>query len=111
MINRQTHGPEAGYEQTGAQLYREARTGAARFADALKGPASGAILAAAAITTAVEPATVDVLAPVAVLYGVWVLTRRVILPLRLPVGARRKDYNHPQPGRRRPRTAEGIVYI
>ena len=111
MINRQTHGPEAGYEQTGAQLYREARTGAARFADVLKGPASGAILAAAAITTAVEPATIDVLAPVAVLYGVWVLTRRVILPLRLPAGARRKDYNHPQPGRRRPRMAEGIVYI
>lgn len=111
MIRRQTLGPEIAYERTGAELFREARPMGARVADGLKGPASGVILAAAAIAAAAEPATVDILLPVSLFYGAWVLTRRVILPLRLPKGAMRKDYNHPLPGRRLPRRAEGIVYI
>ena len=111
MIRRETLGPEAEHERTGTQLYRDTRTGRARFIETLKGPASGFILAAAAIGAAAEPATVDVLVPVSILYATWVLTRRVVLPLRLPWGARRKDYNHPQPGRRRPRMSEGVIGI
>ena len=111
MISRQTLGPEVAYERTGAQLYREARPMGARVAGAVKGSASGVILAAAAVTVAAEPATIDLLLPMSLIYATWVLTRRVILPLRLPKAAGRKDYNHPLPGRRRPRMAEGVVYI
>lgn len=111
MIERQTHGPDLGYERTGAQLYRDARPAFIQFYQALKGPASGFILFALTIAIVVEPALIDLVVPPAVLYALWVLTRRVVLPLRLPVGAHRKDYNHPLPGKRRPRMAEGIVYI
>ncbi|HUB47671.1 MAG TPA: conjugal transfer protein TraG, partial [Acetobacteraceae bacterium] len=64
-----------------------------------------------AIGVVAEPASVDLLVPPAFLYAMWVLNRRVVLPLRLPKGARRKDYNHPQRGRRKPRMSEGIVHI
>jgi intracellular multiplication protein IcmO len=111
MIHRETQGPETGYERSGVQLYRDARPMGARIAEGLKGPASGVILVGAAITVGVEPAATDILLPLSMLYALWVLTRRVILPLRLPKGARRKDYNHPLPGKRRPRMAEGINYI
>ena len=111
MMRRQVLGPEAEHERTGAQLYRDPRTGGARFADALKGPASAFILAAAAIGVVAEPASIDLLVPLSMLYATWVLTRRVVLPLRLPWGARSKDYNHPRPGLRKPRMAEGIIAI
>ena len=39
------------------------------------------------------------------------LTRKVILPFRLPWGARRRDHNHPDPENRRPRMAGGIIYL
>jgi hypothetical protein len=91
MISRQTHGPEAAYERSGQQLYREVRSPGARLVEALKGSASGFILAAAAIAVAPEPATIDLVIPLSCLYATWVLTHRVVLPLRLPQGAHRKD--------------------
>lgn len=111
MIRRQTLGPETEYERTGAQLYRDPRTGGARFLAAIKGSASGFILAAAAIGVIAEPASIDLLVPISALYAAWVLTRRVVLPFRLPWRARRLDYNHPLPGQRRPRMSEGIIYL
>jgi intracellular multiplication protein IcmO len=111
MTRRQTLGPETEYERTGAQLYRDPRTGGARFLAVVKGPASGFILAAAAIGVVAEPASIDILVPVSALYAAWVLTRRVVLPFRLPWRARRLDYNHPLPGQRRPRMSEGIIYL
>jgi intracellular multiplication protein IcmO len=111
MMRRQILGPEALHERTGSQLYRDPRTGGARLVDVLKGPASGFILAAAAIGVVAEPASIDVLVPLSMFYATWVLTCRIMLPLRLPSGARRKDYNHPQPGRRKPRISEGIIAI
>jgi intracellular multiplication protein IcmO len=111
MIGRQTRGPDAEHERTGSQLYRDTRTTGARIVATLKGPASGFILAAATIGVVAEPASIDALAPMALVYAAWVLTRRVMLPLRLPKGARRRDYNHPEPGRRKPRMSEGIDHI
>ncbi|HTW68240.1 MAG TPA: conjugal transfer protein TraG, partial [Acetobacteraceae bacterium] len=95
MIGRETLGPEVEHERSGSRLYRDTRTGGARIIEALKGPASGFILAAMAIGAVAEPASIDLLVPPAFLYAMWVLNRRVVLPLRLPKGARRKDYNHP----------------
>jgi intracellular multiplication protein IcmO len=110
-MRRQTLGPESDYERTGSQLYRDPRSGGTRFLAAIKGSASGFILAAAAIGVVAEPATIDILVPLSVLYASWVMTRRVVLPFRLPWGARWKDYNHPQPGHRRPRMSEGIIHL
>jgi intracellular multiplication protein IcmO len=111
MTARRTLGPDANVERVGADLYRETRTGFVQFRDFLKSSASGGVLAMAAIAMAAEPGTIDILFPASVLYGAWVLTRRVVLPLRLPKGAKRLDYNHPHPKGRRPRMAAGILYL
>ena len=111
MTARRTLGPDANVERVGADLYRETHTGFVQFRDFLKSSASGGVLAMAAIAVAAEPGTIDILFPVSLLYGAWVLTRRVVLPLRLPKGAKRLDYNHPLPKGRRPRMAAGILYL
>ena len=69
------------------------------------------VLGMAAVAIGFEPGIIDVAVPACLLYAAWVLTRKVILPFRLPKGARRKDYNHPNPENRRPRMAAGIIYI
>ena len=111
MTSRRTLGPEVNYERAGADLYRETRTGFVRLRDFLKSSASAGVLAMAAVAIAVEPGTVNVLLPLSALFAGWVLTRRVVLPLRLPITARRKDHNHPHPKNRRPRMAAGILYV
>ena len=111
MTSRRTLGPENNYERAGADLYRETRTGFVRLRDVLKSSASAGVLALAAVAVAVEPGTVDAVLPLSGLFAGWVLTRRVVLPLRLPITARRRDHNHPHPKDRRPRMAAGILYI
>ena len=111
MISRRTIGPEAHYERSGADLYRDTRSGFARLRDFLKSSASGVVIGMAAVAIAAEPGTLDLLLPVSALYATWVLTRRVVLPLRLPQTARRLDHNHPHPKDRRPRMAAGIIYL
>lgn len=111
MTARRTLGPEANYERAGADLYRETRTGLVRLRDFLKSSASAGVLAMAAAAVAAEPGTLDAVVPLSALFAGWVLTRRVVLPLRLPITARRKDHNYPRPKDRRPRMAAGILYI
>jgi len=111
MIARRTIGPDANFERSGLALYRETRSPFVRFGDFLKTGASGLILGMASAATAIEPGTIEMLVPLSVLYAAWVLTRRVVLPLRLPQTANRLDYNYPNPKNRRPRMAAGILYI
>ena len=111
MSARNTVGPDANVERVGADLYRETRSEFTRFRAFLKSSASGGVLGMAAVAIAVEPGTVDTLLPLSALYAAWVLTRRIVLPFRLPFGAKRLDYNHPSPKNRRPRMAAGILYL
>ena len=111
MSARRTLGPEDNVERVGADLYRETRTGFVRFREFLRSTASGGVLAMAAVGMAVQPGTIDLLLPTALLYAAWVMTRKVILPLRLPKASKRLDYNHPLPGSRKPRRAAGILYV
>ena len=111
MTSRRTLGPEVNYERAGADLYRETRTGFVRLRDFLKSSASAGVLAMAAVAIAVEPGTVNALLPLSALFAGWVLTRRMVLPLRLPITAARRDHNHPHPKNRRPRMAAGILYV
>ncbi len=111
MIRRETYGPENAYELKGSQGYREVRSGFRGFRDALASSFSGLLLGSAAVGIGFEPGLIDVGVPIAALYASWVLTQKVILPLRLPQGSNRKDYNHPDPATRKPRQAAGIIYI
>ena len=111
MIARQTTGPNAAFERGGLGLYRDTRSGFSRLSAFLKSSASGGVLAMAALASGLEPGVIDLSLPAALLYASWVLTRRVVLPLRLPATARRLDYNYPSPDNRKPRMAEGILYL
>ncbi len=111
MIRREVYGPEAVHELGGAQSYRDVRSGFRGIRDALASSASGLVLGMAAVGIGFEPGVIDVAVPACLLYAGWVLTRKVVLPFRLPKGARRKDHNHPDPENRKPRMAAGIIYI
>ncbi len=111
MIRRETVGPEAAYERFGSQIYRDTTSGFTKLRDTLKGGFSGFALLAAAVSGFCAPATIDAVLPISASYAAWVLTRRVVLPLRLPAGAKRRDYNYPDPKTRRARKAAGIFYL
>ena len=111
MIRREVYGPESAHELGGAQSYRDVRSGFRGLRDALASSASGLLLGMTAVGMAIEPGIVDLAVPACLLYAGWVLTRKVVLPFRLPKGARRKDHNYPDPENRRPRMAAGIIYL
>jgi intracellular multiplication protein IcmO len=111
MIRRQITGPQSHFERTGAEGYRDVRPTTARLSAGLRTSGSGLILCGMAGATWFVPAAVNLTVPIAVLYASWVLTRRVVLPLRLPRSARRPDWNYPDPATRRPRQAAGSLYL
>jgi intracellular multiplication protein IcmO len=111
MIPRQIAGPQEQYERSGAQNLRDIRPFTKRLSEALRGPVSGLVLSMAAAGTFVEPAVVDLTVPASLLYALWVLTRRVKLPMRLPRSAGTLDHGNPTPGSRKPKRAAGSLFI
>jgi intracellular multiplication protein IcmO len=111
MIRREVSGPQAQFERSGAEGYRDVRPTTARLSESLRSSGSGLILCGMAAATWCYPAALNLTLPASVLYAAWVLTRRVKLPLRLPRSANRKDWNYPDPGTRKPRTAAGSIYL
>ena len=110
-VARRIAGLQDQYERVGAERLRDIRPFTTRLSEALRSQASGLVLAVAAAATYAEPAVLDLAVPLSALYAAWVLTRRVQLPLRLPVTAGRRDYGHPEPGSRKPRPASGTWFI
>jgi len=110
-ITRQIVGPQEQYERTGAQSLRDIRPFTTRLSEGLRGSASGLVLGIAAAVTFLEPAIFDLAVPASVLYALWVLTRRVKLPMRLPRSAGCLDYSDPMPGSRTPKPANGTFFI
>lgn len=111
MIRREITGPQAKYERTGAQGFRDVRPTTARLSEVLRGSASAFVLTGLGGATWFYPALLNVTVPGSVLYATWVLTQRVVLPLRLPRAARRKDWGNPDPANRKPRQASGTHYV
>jgi intracellular multiplication protein IcmO len=111
IIGRRIVGPQQQFERTGAQSLRDIRPLTTRLSQGLRGTASGLVLGVAAIGTFFEPAVVDLTVPASLLYALWVLTRRIELPMRLPRSAARPDYGNPTPGSRKPKQAAGCLFI
>ena len=111
MIPREIVGPQEQFERTGAKSLRDVRPVTARLLAGLASSFSGLLLSAAAVVMLAMPATVDLIVPASALYGIWVLARRVTLPMRLPQSARCRDWNYPNPADRRPRLAAGTIYL
>ena len=111
MIRREIIGPQAQFERTGADGYRDVRPFTARLSEGLRTSGSGLILCGMAGATWFYPAALNLTLPVSALYAAWVLTRRVVLPLRLPKSAKRKDWNYPHPATRKPQQADGRFLV
>jgi intracellular multiplication protein IcmO len=111
MIRREIVGPQTQFERSASDGYRDVRPTTARLSDALRSSGSGLILCGFACTTWFYPAALNVTLPISALYAGWVLTRRVVLPLRLPRSANRKDWNYPDPATRKPQQADGRFLI
>jgi intracellular multiplication protein IcmO len=110
-IARQIVGPQEQYERSGAQSLRDIRPLTIRLSEGLRSSASGLVLGVAAVATFLEPAIVDLAVPASALYALWVLTRRVKLPMRLPSSAACPDHSNPTPGSRKPKPANGTLFI
>jgi intracellular multiplication protein IcmO len=111
MAQRTISGPQERFERSGPQRLRDIRPLSERLWQGLMGQASGAVLAMAAGIMWIEPASVHLLLPCTVLYFAIVMTRRTVLPMRLPVSAGVRDYNYPDPKNRQPRMAAGVFYL
>jgi intracellular multiplication protein IcmO len=111
MIRREIVGPQSQFERTAADGYRDVRPFTARLSDALRSSGSGLILCGMAGATWFYPAALNLTLPISALYAAWVLTRRVVLPLRLPKSANRRDWNYPHPATRKPQQADGRFLI
>ena len=111
MGQREIKGPQERFERSGAQRLRDIRPITTRMWSAMMSEFSSVLLAGGAMLMFVEPASVNFVVPVSLLYAGIVLSRRVTLPLRLPRTARMRDWNHPSPKGRRPRMAEGSIHL
>ncbi|MGH7117631.1 MAG: type IV secretory system conjugative DNA transfer family protein, partial [Acetobacteraceae bacterium] len=83
-VARQIVGPREEFERTGAQSLRDIRPVTTQLAEALRSSASGLVLVLLAAATYFEPALVNLTVLLSAAYALWVLTRRVQLPMRLP---------------------------
>ena len=111
MIRREISGPQERFEQRNGAVYRDVRPTAVKLRDELKTSGSGLVMLGMAGATWWLPGLTIVTLPVSMLYAAWVLTRRLSLPLHLPLGTKRKDYNNPDPTNRKARPGLGSFYI
>ena len=65
----------------------------------------------AAVGCFFEPAAIDIVVPASVAYAAWVLTRRVVLPMRLPAVPDCRTTATRHPASRKPKTAAGSLFI
>ncbi|MBO0712555.1 MAG: type IV secretion system DNA-binding domain-containing protein, partial [Acetobacteraceae bacterium] len=110
-VARTIVGPQQQFERSGAQSLRDIRPFTTRLSEGLRGSGSGLLLAIGAGATWFEPAVIDLAVPLSALYALWVLTRTPRLPMRLPKSAYLPDRSNPQPGSRKPRPANGTIFI
>lgn len=111
MAERLVLGPQDQFERVGNKTFRDTRSFTTRMSENLRGSVSGLVLGMTAAATWFQPAIIDLTVPAALLYATWVLTRAPVLPIRLPKSANRPDYGNLAPGTRKPKPANGTVFL
>lgn len=102
-------GLEAHQEQDPSKLIRDTRTFGQRVVDFFKEPLYVAILLTGfAMAVVMIPALNDLVFLIGVGCFAYGVTRKSMLPFRLPQCSKRTDYNDPLPGSAKPRRARGI---
>ncbi|MDP3560439.1 MAG: type IV secretion system DNA-binding domain-containing protein [Legionellaceae bacterium] len=105
-------GIEAKNEIDPSRLLRDTRTLGQRCTDFLEDPTHATILLFLSVICVYEfPAGAIWIFIVSVIYFIYAVTRKKILPFRLPKITGIKDYNDLMPGTGKPNTARGIAYF
>lgn len=102
LITRRIDGPKDFHEQKGGLSYRDTRSLSQHLGELLTTGVAAAGLIVLAVLTVVTPALTTLTFPAALAYAAYVLTRPVLLPIRLPADAPGKDYGNPVPDPKRP---------
>lgn len=100
-LRHRIDGPQDHHEQRGGIAYRDTRTLGTRVFEALSTPLSAVPFVGLAGLAIACPALTTLLVPPALAYTAFVLTRPVIMPLRLPASSKRRDYGNPVPDPKR----------
>lgn len=99
-------------EQKTHQTLRDTRPLSKRIADFFTNPAgTAAFLVVSAATVLMLGFLSEVLLITGIIVFIFCITRRTLLPFRLPVQAKMKDYNDLIPGIKKPRQAAGIYHF
>lgn len=99
-------------EQNPQQLIRDTRTFGQRVGDFFKNSTAVAItLVMMAVSLFFLPGLSDIMLLSAIVVFLVAVTRKMMLPFRLPLSSGRTDYNDPQPGSDKPRKGRGIYYF
>jgi len=105
-------GLERKHEQNAQRLIRDTRTFGERVADYFKNPIAVAItITMFAVSVFFIPALTDLIFVMGIIFFMISMTRRSILPFRIPQSAKVKDYNDPLPGGFKPRMSRGIYFF
>lgn len=108
----QQRGLDARHEQNQQNIIRDTRPLSTRIADFLKSPKNVSYtLIGFAIATFILGYLAEVFLMIGLIIFFYCITRKSILPFRMPETSHRLDYNDPLPGSDKPRKARGIYFF
>lgn len=107
-------GLDAQHEQNPLHLIRDTRTWGQRLSDYFKNPTAVSVTLLTLAATCLFP-LLDAFSDIVLLLGVSIftiaLTRKAMLPFRLPQRSNLDDHGNPIPGTKKPRKANGIYFF
>lgn len=105
-------GLKSSNEQDPQMLLRDTRTMGMRFADFFKKPLNAAaVLVCVGVSCLVFPQLCDLIFLIGIFLFIYTITRKQLLPFRMPMRSRSLDYNDLSPGNNKPKSAGGICYF
>lgn len=105
-------GIESQHEHAAQMVARDTRALGVRFAEFLCNPMANFIVYASAITlTWLMPMYADITFIISLMLCLFSITRKHVLPFRLPESSKALDYNDPLPGSFKPSNASGIAFF
>lgn len=105
-------GMDAKHEQSVRQLARDTRPLGVRVAEFVSKPEFVILLSVSSLTsTFFYPLLSDIMAIICTAFFLFSITRKNLLPVRVPKSAHLKDYGDLKPGTTKPKIGEGIAFF
>lgn len=105
-------GLEEKHEHGAREMARDTRPLGERAADFFSNPLYVCCMLGTAVGTIIMvPSVADILGPLGALVFLFAVTRKVTLPVKMPLISKLPDYNDTIPGTTKPRKAQGITFF